>query len=234
MRGAYLKRKTKKITEKLKKNFEQFWFRLKGFFISLFVSRRDFSVISNNCWGGWVYRILKMPYLSPTAGLFFMSGDYLKLVKNLHKYMDAELEFIPAESSRYYEYLKERNFHIYPIARLDDIEVVFRHYKTPEEAAEKWNRRKSRINYDNIIFKFSRMYGCTEKEMAEFAALDFKNKILINNRKDKKYDCEIYAALPADGYGIINDTQPFPGKVNIIKILNRAPERYPDNGLNKK
>lgn len=231
MRGAYIKRKIKKISKKIKKNFEKLRFRLKGFFISLFVSRRDFSVISNNCWGGWVYRILKMPYLSPTAGLFFMSGDYLKLVKNLHKYMDAKLEFIPAEESKYYEYLKKRDFHIYPIARLEDIEIVFRHYKTNEEAAQKWYRRKERINYDNIILKFSRMYGCTEKEMAEFAELPFDNKILINNRKDKKYDCEIYAPLPSDEYGIINDTQPFPGKVNIIKILNKKPVRYPDGGL---
>lgn len=231
MRGVYLKRKIKKISKKIKTNRDKFWFRLRGFFISLFVSRRDFSVISNNCWGGWVYRILKMPYLSPTAGLFFMAEDYIKLVKNLHKYMDAELEFIPAEESKYYEYLKERDLHIYPIARLDDIEVIFRHYKTNEEAAQKWVRRKDRINYDNIVFKFSRMYGCTEKEMAEFANLPFDNKILINNRKDKKYDCEIYAHLESDEYGIVNDTQPFPGKVNIIKILNKKPVRYPDGGL---
>ena len=231
MTGKYIKRKLKKAQSLIKSKSEHFWFRLKGFFISLFVRRRDFSVISNNCWGGWVYRILKMPYLSPTAGLFFMAEDYIKLIKDLHKYMDSKLEFIPAEESKYYEYLKERGFHIYPIARLDDIEVVFRHYKTNEEAAQKWYRRKDRINYNNIIFKFSRMYDCTEKEMAEFAALDFKNKILINDRRDVKYDCEIYADLESDEYGIVNDTQPFPGKVNIIKILNMEPAPYPDGGL---
>ncbi len=128
MTGKYIRRKLKKANNRIELKKRKILFKIRGFFISLFVSRLDFSVISNNCRGGWVYRILKTPYLSPTAGLFFM---------------------------------------------------------------------------------------------AEFAKLPFDNKILINNRKDKKYDCEIYAHLESDEYGIINDTQPFPGKVNIIKILNK-------------
>lgn len=43
------------------------------------------------------------------------------------------------------------------IGKLDDIEVVFLHYKSEEEAYQKWNRRKKRINYNNLIFKFNDM-----------------------------------------------------------------------------
>lgn len=35
------------------------------------LNRCDFSIISNNCWGGSVYRYFGLPYQSPTAGLFF-------------------------------------------------------------------------------------------------------------------------------------------------------------------
>ncbi len=227
MAFAYTKRKIKK----LKKRIAKFFYNLRRKIVKRFVKRRDFSVISNNCWAGRVYQYLDMPYLSPTAGLYFFAPDYIRFVSNLKHYLGCKLEFIKPEDSKYYELLKERNQLSVPVALLDDVEIIFLHYKTPKEAAEKWYRRASRVNYDNIIIKLSRMNLCTEKEMAEFAELQFDNKILINNRKDKKYDCEIYAPLPSDEYGIINDTQPFPGKVNIIKILNKKPVRYPDGGL---
>lgn len=227
MAFAYTKRKIKKLIKRI----EEFFYNLRRKIVKRFVKRRDFSIISNNCWAGRVYQYLDMPYLSPTAGLYFFAPDYIRFVSNLKHYLGCKLEFINPEDSKYYELLKERNQLSVPVALLDDVEIIFLHYKTPEEAAEKWYRRASRVNYDNIIIKLSRMNLCTEKEMAEFAELPFDNKIFINNRKDKKYDCEIYAPLPSDEYGIINDTQPFPGKVNIIKILNKKPVRYPDGGL---
>jgi len=224
---AYTKRKLKKI----KKRLAEFFVNIRRKAVKRLIKKRDFSVISNNCWAGRVYQYLDMPYLSPTAGLYFFTPDYIKFVSDLRHYLSCELEFIDPCDSRYYKYLAERNQLNVPIAKLDDIEIVFLHYKTPQEAAEKWYRRAKRVNYDNIILKLSRMNLCTEKEMAEFAALDFKNKILINDRRDVKYDCEIYADLASDEYGIVNDTQPFPGKVNIIKILNMEPAPYPDGGL---
>ena len=38
----------------------------------------DFSIIGDNCWGGFVYRHLRRPYLTPMAGLFlrFLSTPY--------------------------------------------------------------------------------------------------------------------------------------------------------------
>lgn len=35
------------------------------------LTRSDFSIISNNCWAGTVYRYFGLPYQSPTAGLYF-------------------------------------------------------------------------------------------------------------------------------------------------------------------
>ncbi|MCI5537988.1 MAG: DUF1919 domain-containing protein, partial [Oscillospiraceae bacterium] len=122
------------------------------------------------------------------------------------------------------ELLKERNQLSVPVALLDDVEIIFLHYKTPEEAAEKWYRRAARVNYDNIIIKLSRMNLCTEKEMAEFAELPFENKILLNNRRKKRYRCEIrFSVEDEDGY-MKSDTNPFPGNINLIKLLNRKCE----------
>ena len=43
----------------------------------------DFSIISNNCWAGWVYRRYGIEYRTPTVGLFIMPSDYIIFLKNL-------------------------------------------------------------------------------------------------------------------------------------------------------
>ena len=110
------------------------------------LNRADFTVISNNCWAGSVYRYFGLPYLSPTAGLYFFASDYIKFVSNLQHYVNSELEFVPAVDSAHADVLSRRNELDKVVAKLDDIEIVFLHYPTPEEAAKKWKRRCARIN----------------------------------------------------------------------------------------
>ncbi|HEU9411690.1 TPA: DUF1919 domain-containing protein, partial [Streptococcus pneumoniae] len=106
----------------------------------------DFSIISDNCWGGRVYEELGLPYRTPFIGLYIFSEDYVKLLKNFRKYMEYELTF--TNNSKWNtEYDGE-----YPIGILKDIELHFLHYANQEEAYEKWNKRKNRINYENIFF----------------------------------------------------------------------------------
>lgn len=145
--------------------------------------RTDFTIISNNCWGGFVYQYYGMKYLSPTIGLFFVGNDYIKFCKNIEHYINQKLIFIPFEKSKNYDIIKGENR--YPIARLDDIEIYFMHYKTEEEAAEKWYRRCKRINFDNIIFKVSQREKYTKEDMVEFI-----------NMKDKKLICFTYDDIP--------------------------------------
>lgn len=40
----------------------------------------DFSIISNNCWGGFVYQKFGIKYTSPTVGLFIYENDYVNFV----------------------------------------------------------------------------------------------------------------------------------------------------------
>ena len=52
---------------------------------------RDFTVLSNNCFGGFVYQRYGLPYRTPTAGLFFMPADYLRLLSDPRRYFSAPL-----------------------------------------------------------------------------------------------------------------------------------------------
>lgn len=231
MRGQYIKRKAKKLSVKVKDKINNFFYEIKRFFVKRLIKNKDFSIISNNCWAGRAYQYLDMPYLSPTVGLYFFAPDYIRFVSDLHKYLDTPLEFINAEDSKYCEELKIRNQIDKPIGKLDDVEIVFLHYPSKEEALEKWNRRKERVNFNHIILKFSRMDLCTEKEIAEFDSIEFGNKFVFNNRKPLKFDSEVYWNEEWHEEGILRDTIPFPGKISLKKLLNKHAEIYPEQGL---
>ena len=161
-----------------------------------------------------------MPYLSPTVGLYFFADDYIRFVSDLRRYLSLELEFITVDMSRHRDELIARGQQDKPIGRIDDVEIVFLHYGSREEAKEKWDRRKARVNYDDLIFKFSRMNCCSEKHMAAFDALPYERKILLNDRKPPVYKCETYWDGPSDEKGIILDTDPFPGSIAIKIFIN--------------
>jgi len=226
MGGKYIKRKIKIHIDKIKSVLNKIISAVRRAFLKNVIKNRNFSIISNNCWAGRAYQYLDMPYLSPTAGLYFFAPDYIKFVSDLKRYLNTPLRFINPEESKYYEEIKKRNQTDKPIGILDDVEIVFLHYKTKEEAEEKWNRRKERVNFDNIIIKFSRMDLCTEKEIAEFDSLPFKNKFVLNNRLPLKYNSEVYWNEEWNENGILRDTIPFPGNLNLRKLLNVKQEKY--------
>jgi uncharacterized protein (DUF1919 family) len=65
----------------------------------------DFTIISNNCWAGHVYRYFGLPYNSPTVGLYFYADDYIKFLEKLKYYINKPLKFISYQDSKYREYL---------------------------------------------------------------------------------------------------------------------------------
>ncbi len=55
----------------------------------------DFTIISQNCWGGVTYEWYGLEKKSPTAGLWMFSDDYLKFISNLRYYLSLEIEMLP-------------------------------------------------------------------------------------------------------------------------------------------
>lgn len=47
----------------------------------------DFTIISNNCWGGMIYESYNLPKESPTVGMFFMARDYIEFLSDLKGYV---------------------------------------------------------------------------------------------------------------------------------------------------
>lgn len=133
---------------------------------------KTFSIICNNCIGGLIYHWLGLPFTSPTINLFFENNGFYKMVQNLRYYMEIDLEFI-----------KDDNYNC-PVAMLDDVKIIFNHYKTEEEAREKWETRKKRINYDEIYIITDDGYA-SEEDMLSLQNVDCK-KYVIFTTQDKK------------------------------------------------
>ncbi len=183
---------------------------------------QDFTIIANNCWAGKVYQRYGLPYSTPTVGLFFWAEDYIRFVSRLKYYMSLELSMIPATESKHYDMLVKRNQLPCPVGKLDDIEVVFLHYKTEEEAREKWERRKSRINWDNLYIKFSMMNCCNMEHLNEFKNVDYEAKVVFVNNKELTSlgDCFVYVPGYESREDVGNDTNNYADYFDINYFLN--------------
>ena len=82
---------------------------------------KDFTIISNNCWGGMIYESYNLPKNSPTVGLFFFADDYILFLENLKEFITAPLRFISPENSKWKmtpELANDKRFGHYPIGQL--------------------------------------------------------------------------------------------------------------------
>ncbi len=182
---------------------------------------KDFTIISNNCWGGHVYRYFQLPYDSPTIGLYFFADDYVKFVYNIKEYINSDITFIDYRESKYCDILKSRNEINIPIGRINDVEIIFLHYKSEQEAKEKWDRRKARIHWDNIIYKMSEQNLCSKEQLKRFDELAVDKKLIFTT-KDYGLTSQVIFRDYQGCKEIVNDVLHFRKFVNIIDLINNG------------
>jgi len=101
------------------------------------------TLLCPSCMGGELFHDLGLRFCSPTINLMMLQTDFVKFVTHFDEYMAKEFEFF-----KHPEY-------DFPCAKLGDITVHFTHYKSKEEALEKWYARSARINRDNMFIVFT-------------------------------------------------------------------------------
>lgn len=136
----------------------------------------SFTIFSNNCLGGVFYHDAGKKFTSPLINTAMDGEDFLKFLENPKYYLNCEMKFI------------EFPGHPYPIAQIDDIEVRFVHYKSKEEAREKWIERSKRIIWDNIFVIATNHDGLGSEDCLErFDKLPYK-KIMYVSQVYPKYE----------------------------------------------
>jgi uncharacterized protein (DUF1919 family) len=141
----------------------------------------NFSIIGNNCLVVGVYHKFGLKYTTPTVGLVFFSEDYIRFLENLEYYLKQPLIF--KKTSKFAEANMLRETKQYPIGVLpDDIEIHFMHYKSQEEAIEKWNKRVKRINFENLFIIYSDGDRFKEELLSRYEMLPYAHKIFFSSK----------------------------------------------------
>lgn len=157
--------------------------RLRNKYRSLKLINLNFTVVANNCVSGTLYEDLTLRYQTPFVGLYILPSDFVKLSSDFKKYLSLNLV----------EYLEEGVE--FPVGQLGDIKIYFMHYESFSVAKEKWERRKSRINFSNIGFIFVQRDDCTLSDMLTFDDLDIPNKIILTSNAESGCESANYLSF---------------------------------------
>lgn len=179
----------------------------------------DVSIISANCIGGIISHDLGLQFRSPTVNLFIPAENFIRFCENLPYYMSIET-------------MKEctdpaiTNNADYPVVYLGDILLFLVHYSSVEDAQYKWNQRKKRINWNNIVIIATDRDGMTDALKDRFEKLPYR-KVMFTHLPDEKHPSCFY--MP--GYekepcvGIVTDHDNWDGtrpidRFDYVNFLN--------------
>ena len=131
------------------------------------LKKSKLSIISCNCFGGFLYHKFNLPFLSPLINMFIRAEQFIKMVSNLKEYMKYPIKFYD---------IKRGASGITPVYLLNDIELNMNHYNNFDYAEAKWNERVKRINWDNLLIE---MHTDSEKLAEIFDSLPYNKKACL-------------------------------------------------------
>lgn len=141
------------------------------------LKNKQFSLISCNCIGGALSNDLGQQFRSPTVNLII--PEYLKFVGDLKYYLN--IPIVPGGVT----------LHGWPIGMVGDIQILGVHYQNYDDLSQAWERRKKRVNYDNIFLIATDEYIKTQQDIENFSKLPYP-KVLYKSNNETNYDFEIY------------------------------------------
>lgn len=160
------------------------------------LKNHDFTIISNTCVGGVMTHFVGEQFRSPTVNLIIWEEQFLAFCKHLKEYADCPVERLTEEEEKKFAAMS------YPKGvlrggELPDVFLLFVHYKSFEEAKQKWEERYKRINYDNLYIVMDRGIEAHDEILDEFNALPYEHKVIFTHKLDpERWPCN----FKFDGY----------------------------------
>lgn len=166
----------------LKTKLMQFWPNCRLFrWIDNAISKRfrrrlkndNFTILSSNCIGGIIYHRLGKQFLSPTINMWFKQPEFASFCLHLDYYLKQELRFYKSDLS-------------YPTAELrgegdiPTIHLYFNHAKTEDEARGDWEKRKTRINHQNLFIILYKLDGITIEQLKALEAIPCRGRVVLS------------------------------------------------------
>lgn len=166
-----------KIMKKIKKLIKECW----RFPLRMTMKRRlkncSFSIISANCIGGVLTHDVGQRFRSPTINLTV--PRFVEFCENLEDNLKKDLieDGVSANG--------------YPICRCGDIEIVGVHYESWRELANTWNKRRERVDLNNVFLIATDEYVNSEELAKRFDALPYP-KVCFTANRCPSYDWMVF------------------------------------------
>ena len=160
------------------------------------LKNKKISIISNYCWGLFLYKFLNLEYCSPLVGCYIDNENYEKLIGNLKYYLAQPLKTSLDPTG------------IYTIAELDDVTLHFWHEHFQKELKIKWEKRLERVDFNNLFMHYGNAIMHNIKEDKAYQMIEIKNKLTISQEASYLY---------SDDKKIITTNEP----VDLIKWFNK-------------
>ena len=182
----------------------------------------QFTIICSNCIGGVIYHRLGKQFLSPTVNMFIREPDFVEFCLHLDYYLTQELSFLESDLP-------------YPLGvlpgdgdQIPDITLHFNHDTIPENAKANWDKRKMRINRDNLYIILYNLSGVTVQQLRQLESISCKNKVVLTSEPLPDIPWSFYIKptrpeklddnyLEKDVFGV----RYFEKKFNYIEFLNQ-------------
>jgi uncharacterized protein (DUF1919 family) len=186
------------------------------------LKNKNFSIIGNNCFTGGIYHKFGLQFNTPTIWTYIYPQDYLRFLENLNWYLKQPLHFKKDTDREISHRFCEGLHRTYPIGVLGDIEIHFMHYKSEEEAQEKWSRRLRRINLDNLFVVFSDGDEFKEEYLERFEKMPYKNKIFFSSKPRNQAQTTVFIRDYADAPVVYDMTKnrKYEKYIDLVKWLN--------------
>lgn len=143
------------------------------------LKNEGFTIFASNCNGTMITHDLGQQFRSPFVNLWITSEEFVRFLEHPREYLDKELCFVDSTYS-------------YPVAMLGDITLYFQHYESEKQVREIWNRRKGRINWDNLYVMMTDRDGCDDALLRRFDALPYDNKVVFTHVPQPEISSAVY------------------------------------------
>ena len=125
------------------------------------------SILSQNCWSGFIYNKFGLQFLTPTINMFTTDKGFLDFLKDPMQNVNQKLKL------QKMEFNPDLNIN-YPVFKIGKTEWFMNHYNDVKIARNKWYERRQRINWFNLL---AVMYTEDEKILSEFDKLPYAKKV---------------------------------------------------------
>ena len=136
------------------------------------VKNESFSILSNNCLAGVIYKELGLKSLTPTINMNCFGMDYIEFLSNYEYYCSQEIRAYTTK-----EYIENPNLYHNFVPRgiiNDKITFYFTHYKNEDEGIAVWKKGTEQMNCQNVVALAALQ---SDEEAYAFDKLPIKRKL---------------------------------------------------------